>query len=69
MVNVKLTESNFPKFIKALVSLTIPGAEAFRETFTESTKPDIKVMTLGMCFNGPPYAEIVSKLFDEIMSR
>jgi uncharacterized protein (UPF0261 family) len=59
----------FTKFLKALMSLTLPGMEAFRETLIKNIKPDIKVVTLDVGFNDPPYAETVLKLFDEMMSR
>jgi uncharacterized protein (UPF0261 family) len=58
----------YSKFIKALRSLTIPGMEALRETLMENIKPDIKVVTLDVGFNDPPYAETVLSLFDEMVS-
>lgn len=58
----------FTKFLKALMSLTLPGMEAFRETLIKNIKPDIKVVTLDVGFNDPPYAETVLKLFEEMIS-
>jgi uncharacterized protein (UPF0261 family) len=58
----------FSDFIKELMRLTIPGMEAFRETLMKNIKPDIKVVSLDVGFNDPPYVETVLKLFDEMMS-
>jgi uncharacterized protein (UPF0261 family) len=59
----------FSKFTKALMNLALPGMEAFRETLIKNIRPDIKVVTLDVGFNDPPYTEAVLKLFDEMMSR
>jgi len=59
----------FSKFIKALINLTLPRMEALRETLMKYIKPDIKVVTLDIGFNDPPYTEAVLNLFDEMMSN
>jgi uncharacterized protein (UPF0261 family) len=59
----------YMKFIKALRGITIPGMEALREALMKNIKPDIKVVTLDVGFNDPPYVETVLKLFDEMVSK
>lgn len=56
------------KFREALMSITLPGMEAFRETLMTHIKPDIQVVTLDVSFNDPPYAETVLRLFDAMIS-
>lgn len=57
------------KFREELMSITLPGMEAFRETLMKHIKPDIQVVTLDVAFNDPPYADTVLRLFDEMMSN
>jgi uncharacterized protein (UPF0261 family) len=57
------------KFREDLMSITLPGMKAFRETLIGYLKPDVQVETLNVGFNDPPYAETVLKLFDEMIAR
>jgi uncharacterized protein (UPF0261 family) len=57
------------KFREDLMSITLPGMEAFRETLIEYLKPEVQVETLNVGFNDPPYAKTVLKLFDEMMPQ
>ncbi len=54
------------KFRQDLMSITLPGMEAFRDTLRDHLKSNIRMVSLDVGFNDPPYAETVLKLFDEI---
>jgi uncharacterized protein (UPF0261 family) len=57
------------KFREELMKVTIPGMEAFRKALIKSLKSGIRVVTLDVGFNDPPYAETILQLFDEMMPR
>ena len=54
------------KFRQDLMSITLPGMKAFRDTLRDHLKSNIRMVSLDVGFNDPPYAETVLKLFDEI---
>jgi uncharacterized protein (UPF0261 family) len=55
------------KFRQELMSITIPGMQAFRESLMNHIKPEIEVVTLDVSFNDPLYAETVMRLFDDMI--
>jgi len=56
------------KFRRELMSITLPGMKAFRESLMKHIKTEIRLVTLDAGFNDPPYAATVLELFDEMMS-
>ena len=55
------------KFRLDLMSITLPGMQAFREALMKRIKPRIDVVTLDASFNDSLYAETVLRLFDAMM--
>jgi hypothetical protein len=53
-------------FREALTDVSAEGLKAFREALMGRIKPEIKVITLDVAIDDPPYAETVLRLFDEM---
>jgi uncharacterized protein (UPF0261 family) len=56
------------KFRLDLMSITLPGMQAFRDGLIKNIRPGIEVVTLDASFNDPLYAETVLRLFDAMVS-
>jgi uncharacterized protein (UPF0261 family) len=56
------------KFRLDLMSITLPGMQAFQKSLMKHIKPGIEVVTLDASFNDPLYAETVLRLFDAMVS-
>ena len=59
--------SGVAKFRRDLMSITLPGMQAFRETLMKRIKPEIEVVTLDVSFNDSLYTDTVLRLFDAMM--
>jgi hypothetical protein len=64
----KSSATGVEKFRQELMSITLPGMQAFWQSLLNHIKSEIEVVTLDVSFNDPLYAETVLRLFDQMMS-